>query len=235
MLPDNVQYGIMIFTAIGALGSVGSALIVYCAFRLARKTLNTQHRKAAHEIVEKWANQSKEERFYALLEILYFLGTKGIKKLLANTFETIDVTPISEILTTCLCKEHGSCTNDCKACRIMFNLNASQADARYLTDHAAILLRSKIGIYLNSLETVFSAWINGFADKKMIEMEFSFLWETTNLRPDSLSFRQLLELIDPLDDKDSIFEKCKCPFLWQYISIKFKRRVGARDLLKENT
>ena len=65
---------------------------------------------------------------------------------------------------------------ECSNC----NLYESSKDECYLSQRKLVELRWYIISYLNTLETVLVAWQQGTVDKKMIEREFSYMYNPEN-------------------------------------------------------
>lgn len=102
--------------------------------------------------------------------------TKNQKELLIKG-EPFEVPQkLTHYVEAIVCNSIHGCSYECEECCKVFKNAKSSADVeRTLTLSASVVLRQAVVSYLNSFESIASAYCNNVADRDMLKEQFSFL------------------------------------------------------------
>lgn len=171
-----------------------------------RKNHREQRKKNALDAIRRFTEVNQVVMFGAIAKILSRMPPEDVKKILK--FEQITVEPgLMPFIATVICSRHGMCQHKCTECAVFFEKEDENREIP-ITLHATIHFRRLVGTYLNSHEIIFSAWVDGIADKNLIEEEFRCIFEN-DANGERSKFSELLGSFDP-DGK-------LCPNSWKFL------------------
>ena len=161
----------LFFSAISAIASAFIVIQLLLSFIQKRKEHEEQRRQKTVDMLLEW-NRSLERETSSAVKIVGKFSEEQCRKLFRQEIFKVDKTIKKEICQ--LLQDESELA--CSGC----DLYESSKDECYLSQRQLAELRWYIISYLNTLETVLVAWQQGTVDKKMLEREFSYMYNPEN-------------------------------------------------------
>ncbi len=161
----------LVFSGISAIASSLILVQLILSFIQKKKEHEEQRRQKTVDMLLEWTHSLECETSSAT-KIVGKFNEEQCRKLYRQEIFKIDKEIKKEICELCKDEDHPNCS-DC-------SLHESAKDQCYISERQLRELRWYIISYLNTLETILVAWQQGTVDKKMIEREFSYMYNTEN-------------------------------------------------------
>lgn len=170
----------LIFSFISSVSTLLILVQLFLSHQYNKKAHEEQRRHKTVEVMMKWCDSLKKETSYAE-KIVEKLNETQCRDLYLQTPFNVDMKIKKMLCEICNCKD----SEECKICK------SQEKTQHEVFDKQLLHLRWYVISYLNTLETILVSWDQGIVNKKVIEHEFSYLYNSEKGRDVLSNFRKV--------------------------------------------